>query len=54
MAMVLGKHHQVENLIAMLQDDEHRTMFEKLGVQVLSNPEKLIAQKLYSFVDLGK
>ena len=51
MAMVLGKHHQVTNLITMLQEAEHRPMFEKLGVQVLSNPEKLIAQKLFSFVD---
>ncbi|GAB4525868.1 MAG: hypothetical protein Tsb0014_05560 [Pleurocapsa sp.] len=51
MAMMLGKHYQVENLITMLQDKEHRTMFEKLGVQVLSNPEMLIAQKLFSFLD---
>ena len=51
MAMVLGKHHQVENLITMLQETEHRAMFEKLGVQVLSNPEKLIARELFSFVD---
>lgn len=54
MAMVLGKHYQVKNLITMLKDNEHRTMFEKLGVQVLSNPEKLIAQKLYSFADSEK
>ena len=51
MAMVLGKHHQVKNLITMLQEEKHRTMFEKLGVQVLSDPEKLIARELFSFVD---
>ena len=54
MAMMLGKHYQVENLITMLQDKEHRTMFEKLGVQVLSDPEKIIAQKLFSFLDSDK
>lgn len=54
MAMILGKHYQVENLITMLQDKEHRTMFEKLGVQVLSDPEKPIAQKLFSFLDADK
>ena len=50
MAMMLGKYYQVKNLITMLQNKEHSTMFEKLGVQVLSDPEKLIAQKLYSFI----
>ena len=51
MAIILGKHYQVEYLITMLQDEEHRTMFEKLGAQVLSQPEKLIAQKLFSLID---
>ncbi len=54
MAMVLGKQHQVKNLITLLQEDKHQAMFEKLGVQVLSDPEKLIAQKLYSLIDLPK
>ncbi|MEO0836885.1 MAG: NAD-binding protein [Cyanobacteria bacterium J06642_3] len=51
MTMVLGKHYQVENLISLLQEAEHQTMFEKLGVKVLSNPEKIVAQKLFSLVD---
>ena len=54
MAMVLGKHYQVKNLITLLKEAEHCTMFENLGVRVLSDPEKLIAQKLYSFIDLEK
>ncbi len=54
MAMFLGKEHQVANLITLLQEAEHQAMFEKLGVQVLSNPEKLIAQKLFSFIDSDK
>ena len=54
MAMVLGKHHQVKNLITLLQEAEHLTIFENLGVQVLSDPEKLVAQKLFSFIDPDK
>ena len=51
MAMVLGKEHQVKHLITLLQEAEHQTMFEKLGVKVLSDPEILVAQKLFSFID---
>ena len=54
MAMMLGKHHQVEYLITMLQEAEHCGMFEQLGIRVLSDPEKLIANKLFSFVDSNK
>ena len=50
MAMVLGKEHQVEHLITLLQSAEHEAMFEKLGVKVLSDPEKIVAQKLFSFI----
>ena len=51
MAMILGKEHQVKHLITLLQAAEHQTMFEKLGVRVLSNPEQLIARELFSFVN---
>lgn len=54
MAMVLGKQHQVKNLVTLLQETEHQAMFEKLGIQVLSDPERLIAQKLFSFIDSDK
>ena len=51
MAMILGKEHQVKHLITLLQEAKHQAMFEKLGVRVLSDPEKLVAQKLFSFID---
>ena len=54
MAMVLGKHHGVKNSIAMLREKKHADMFEKLGVQILSDPEQLIAQKLFSFIDADR
>lgn len=54
MTMVLGKHHHVKHLVTLLQEEKHLSMFEKLGVQVLSDPERLIAQKLFSFIDSDK
>ena len=51
MTMVLGKHHQVKHLVTLLQESKHLSMFENLGVQVLSDPERLIAQKLFDFID---
>ena len=54
MAMILGKHHQVKHLITLLQEAEHHSIFENLGVRVLSDPERLIAQQLFSFIDSGK
>ena len=54
MAMILGKQHQVKNLVTLLQEAQHQAMFEKLGVRVLSDPEKLIAQQLFSFIDSDK
>ena len=50
MAMVLGKQHQVSTLVAMLQEAEHKPMFEKLGVKVLAHPERIVAQQLMDFV----
>ena len=51
MAMVLGKQYEVKYLVTLLQEAEHQTMFEQLGIQVLSDPERLIAQKLFNFID---
>ncbi|WP_036482036.1 TrkA family potassium uptake protein [Myxosarcina sp. GI1] len=50
MAMLLGKERDVKHLVAMVQNREHKQMFEKLGVRVLTDPEMIIAKKLYSFV----
>ena len=51
MAMILGKQYGVKHLITLLQEKDNQGMFEKLGITVLSDPEKLIAQKLYSFIE---
>lgn len=51
MAMMLGKERNVKHLVAMVQNREHKQMFEKFGVEVLTDPEMIIAKRLYSFVD---
>lgn len=51
MAMFLGKEKGIKNLVSMLQNTEHQKMFERLGVRVIAEPEKLIAQQLFSFVN---
>jgi len=51
MTMFLGKERGIKKLISMINDRQHQAMFERLGVQVLVDPEVIIAQHLYSFLD---
>lgn len=51
MAMFLGKERGIKTLISMINDPEHQGMFERLGVQVLVDPEVIIAKHLYNFLD---
>ncbi|MGB3204878.1 MAG: NAD-binding protein [Crinalium sp.] len=51
MAMFLGKERGVKTLISMINDPEHQGMFERLGVQVIVDPEVIIAKHLYNFLD---
>ena len=51
MTMFLGKERGIKKLISMINDPQHQAMFERLGVQVLVDPEVIIAQHLYSFLD---
>lgn len=50
MAMVLGKEHGIKTLVTTVNQPHHKSMFEHLGVQVLANPENLVAQHLYHLV----
>lgn len=50
MAMFLGKERGIKTLISMVNDRHHQTMFERLGVQVLVDPEVIIAQHLYNLI----
>jgi trk system potassium uptake protein TrkA len=48
MAMFLGREHEVTTLVSLVDEKEHQGMFERLGVQVLVDPEKILAQHLYN------
>lgn len=51
MAMVIAKEHQVETCISLINQHSHIGMFEKLGVQVISDPAGIVARQLYQYID---
>lgn len=50
MAMFLGKEYEIKTLISMVNNSNHQSLFERLGVQVLTNPEMIIAKYLYQMM----
>jgi trk system potassium uptake protein TrkA len=50
MAIFLAKDRGIENLLALVNNNEHQEMFERLGARVIVNPEKLIADRLLSYL----
>lgn len=50
MAMVLGKEYGIKTLVSMVNDSEHQAMFERLGVQVMVDPEVVVARHLYGLL----
>lgn len=50
MAMFLGKKYGIKTLVSMVTNREHQPMFEEMGVNVLADPKKLIAEKLFSLI----
>ena len=50
MAMFLGNEKGIETLVCVVSDPRHKTLFERLGVHVLTNPEVIVARHLYSLV----
>jgi len=51
MAMVLAKEHKVKTCISLINQQSHASMFEKLGVQVISDPAGIVARQLYQYID---
>ncbi len=51
MAMVLAKEHEVKTCISLINQQSHASMFEKLGVQVISDPAGIVARQLYQYID---
>ena len=51
MAMVLAKEHKVKRCISLINLPSHSDIFEKLGVEVISDPAGIVARQLYQFIE---
>lgn len=47
MVMLLAQEHGVPNLVSVVHDPDHLPVFEKIGVSLIQNPQRLIADHLY-------
>lgn len=63
MVMLLAQEYGVPNLVSVVHEPEHIPVFEKIGVTLIENPQRLIAEYLYhsvrypsvsDFIDLGE
>ncbi|ELY72019.1 TrkA-N domain-containing protein [Natrinema pallidum DSM 3751] len=50
MVMLLAQEHGVPNLVSVVHDPENLPVFEKTGVTLIENPQRLIAEYLYHSV----
>ncbi|MDJ1430919.1 TrkA family potassium uptake protein [Halostagnicola sp. A-GB9-2] len=50
MVMLLAQEHDVTNLVSVVHDPENLPVFEKIGVTLIENPQRLIADYLYHSV----
>ncbi|NEU57857.1 TrkA family potassium uptake protein [Halorussus sp. MSC15.2] len=50
MVMLLARELEIPSQVSVVHDPEHMNLFRQLGVNVLENPEQLIAEYLYRAV----
>lgn len=50
MVMLLAQEHDVPNLLSVVHEPAHLPIFQKIGVNVIENPQRLIAEYLYHSV----
>lgn len=50
MVMLLAQEHGVPSLVSVVHNPEHLPVFEKIGVNLIENPQRLIADHLYHSV----
>jgi len=50
MVMLLAQEHDVPSLVSVVHDQAHIPIFEKIGVNIVENPQQLIADHLYHSV----
>ena len=51
MVCLLAEEVDVPNIISVVHDPEDRSVFERIGVNVIENPSRLIAEYLYRAVE---
>lgn len=63
MVMLLASEHEVPSLVSVVREPKHMGIYEKIGVNIVENPERLIADYLYhsvrypqvkDFMDVGR
>lgn len=50
MATFLGREKQVATLVSIVNDAEHRGLFERIDTHVLLDPEEIVARHLYDML----
>ena len=50
MVMLLAQEHEVPALVSVVHEPEHIQVFDKIGVNVIENPQRLIAKHLFHSV----
>lgn len=63
MVMMIAQEHDVPSLVSVVHDPNHHEIYERIGVNILENPQRLIADYLYhsvrypavkDFMDIGR
>ncbi|MDS0474958.1 TrkA family potassium uptake protein [Natrinema sp. 1APR25-10V2] len=50
MVCLLAQEHEVPNIVSVVHDPEHMSVFRQIGVNTMENPQELIAEYLYRAV----
>jgi trk system potassium uptake protein TrkA len=50
MVCLLAQEFEVPHVVSVVHDPEHMALFERIGVQTVENPQRLIAEYLYRAV----
>ncbi|QDT52119.1 Trk system potassium uptake protein TrkA [Caulifigura coniformis] len=50
MTMFLGRQAGIRSLVTLVSQTDHVPLFERLGVQILTDPDVIVARHLYGFV----
>lgn len=51
MVCLLAQELEVPHVVSVVHDPEHMGLFERIGVNTMENPQRLIAENLYRAVD---